>query len=88
LKQRGSLTFWIDEAVLAGWVEPELSGNRGESRYYSDMAIATMATIKSVYGLAGRQCQGFLESIFALMGLEPMTIAIAMMKLPNGKPSP
>jgi IS5 family transposase len=70
LKQRGSLTFWIDEDVLSGWVEPELSGKRGESRYYSDLAIATMATIKSVYGLAGRQCQGFLESIFALMGLD------------------
>jgi transposase len=70
LKQRGSLTFWIDEAVLSGWVEPELSGKRGESRYYSDVAIATMATIKSVYGLAGRQCQGFLASIFALMGLD------------------
>ena len=70
LKQRGSLTFWIDEDVLSGWVEPELSGKRGESRYYSDVAIATMATIKSVYGLAGRQCQGFLESIFELMGLD------------------
>ncbi len=70
LKQRGSLTFWIDADVLSGWVEPELSGKRGESRYYSDVAIATMATIKSVYGLAGRQCQGFLESIFALMGLD------------------
>jgi transposase len=70
LKQRGSLPFWIDEDVLSGWVEPELSGKRGESRYYSDVAIATMATIKSVYGLAGRQCQGFLESIFALMGLD------------------
>jgi transposase len=70
LKQRGSLTFWIDAAVLNGWVEPELSGKRGESRYYSDLAIATMGTIKSVYGLAGRQCQGFLASIFALMGLD------------------
>jgi transposase len=70
LKQRGSLTFWIDEDVLSGWVEPELSGKRGESRYYSDVAIATMATIKSVYGLAGRQCQGFLASIFELMGLD------------------
>ena len=70
LKQRGSLTFWIDEDVLHGWVEPELSGQRGESRYYSDLAITTMGTIKSVYGLAGRQCQGFLESIFGLMGLD------------------
>ncbi|NJN49267.1 MAG: IS5 family transposase [Alkalinema sp. RL_2_19] len=70
LKQRGSLTFWLDEDVLSRWVEPELSGQRGESRYYSDVAIATMATIKSVYSLAGRQCQGFLASIFELMGLD------------------
>jgi hypothetical protein len=30
----------------------------------------TMATLKAVYGLAGRQCQGFVESIFELMKLE------------------
>lgn len=28
-----------------------------------------MATLKSIYGLAGRQCQGFLVSIFALIGI-------------------
>ncbi len=38
--------------------------------FYSDIAIATMATVKAVYGLAGRQCQGFLTSIFALMSFE------------------
>lgn len=70
LKFRGSLTFWIDEDIMTAWVEPTLSGKRGESIYYSDLAIATMATVKSVYNLAGRQCQGFLESIFELMGLE------------------
>jgi transposase len=70
LKLRGSLTFWINEDILTAWVEPTLSGKRGESVYYSDLAIATMATVKSVYNLAGRQCQGFLESIFELMGLE------------------
>jgi hypothetical protein len=37
---------------------------------YSDLAILTMATLKAIYRLAGRQCQGFLESIFALMGIE------------------
>jgi IS5 family transposase len=29
-----------------------------------------VATVKAVYGLAGRQCQGFLESIFELMDIE------------------
>jgi transposase len=70
LKQRGSLTFWIDEAVLEQWIVPELSGKPGASVFYSDLAIQTMATLKAVYQLAGRQCQGFLESIFVLMGIE------------------
>lgn len=70
LKQRGSLTFWIDELVLQEWVDPYLSGKPGASVYYSDVAILTMATVKAVYRLAGRQCQGFLESIFELLGIE------------------
>ncbi|MBM0744668.1 IS5 family transposase [Phormidium sp. CLA17] len=70
LKQRGSLTFWIDEAVVEGWIDPYLSGKPGASVYYSDLAIMTMATVKAVYRLAGRQCQGFLESIFELMDIE------------------
>jgi transposase len=70
LKQRGSLTLWIDESAVAGWIESDLSGKRGASAYYSDLAMLTMATVKAVYRLPGRQCQGFLESIFELMGIE------------------
>lgn len=70
LKQRGSLTFWIEESVLEQWIVEELSGKPGASVLYSDLAIGTMATIKAVYRLAGRQCQGFLESIFELMGID------------------
>jgi hypothetical protein len=70
LKQRGSLTFWIEDSVLASWVVPNLSGKPGASVFYSDVAITLMATLKSIYGLAGRQCQGFLESIFELMGID------------------
>lgn len=67
LRQRGSLTFWIDEAVLEQWIVPNLSGKPGASNYYSDLAISTMATVKAVYKLAGRQCQGFLASLFEVM---------------------
>jgi hypothetical protein len=70
LKQRGSLTFWVDESVLEAWIVEDLSGNPGASVFYSDLAIMTMANLKAVYRLAGRQCQGFIESIFALMAIE------------------
>jgi Transposase DDE domain len=70
LKQRGSLTFWIEESVLEEWIVEDLSGKRGASPFYSNIAILTMATVKAVYRLAGRQTQGFLESIFELMGID------------------
>jgi transposase len=70
LKHRGSLTFWLEESVLEQWVVEALSGKPGASILYSDLAIQTMATLKVVYRLAGRQCQGFLESIFQLMGID------------------
>jgi hypothetical protein len=70
LKARGSLTFWIDEAVLSQWIVPNLSGKPGASPLYSDLAILTMATLKVVYRLAGRQTQGFLASMFELMGID------------------
>lgn len=70
LKLRGSLTFWLDESVLASWLVEQPSGKRGASVFYSDLAIETMATVKALYRLAGRQCQGFLLSIFELMGID------------------
>jgi transposase len=70
LKQRGSLTFWLDEAVLQCWYNSTLTGKPGASNDYSDLAIATFVTLKSVYHQPGRQTQGLLESLFELMGVE------------------
>lgn len=70
LKQRGSLTFWVNESVLEAWIAEDLSGKPGASVFYRNLAIETMATLKAVYCLAGRQCQGFVESLFELMGID------------------
>lgn len=70
LKQRGSLTFWIDQEVLAGWVNTDKTGKRGASRTYSDLAIATMSTMGSVMHLRGRQTEGFMTSLFQLMKVD------------------
>ncbi len=56
--------------MLEAWIVEELSGKPGASVFYSDLAITTMATFKAVYRLAGRQCQGFVESIFELMTID------------------
>src|SRR5262245_219797 len=68
-KQRGSLTIWISSDATAKWTTNELTGELGASPTYTDMAIETMATIQAIYGLAGRQTQGFLQSVFELMKL-------------------
>ncbi len=70
LKQRGSLSFWIDEEVIAGWLNEQKSGRRGASKHYSDGAIALIATVQSLFNLPGRQTEGFVESLFTLMGID------------------
>lgn len=70
LKQRGSLTFWLSEDILDEWMNREATGRRGASLTDSDLAIATFETLKSIYGLAGRQTEGLLHSLFDLMGLD------------------
>ena len=69
LKQLGSLTVWISSEAVENWTADELTGEPGASPTYTDLAIETMATIQAIYGLAGRQTQGFLQSIFELMKL-------------------
>jgi IS5 family transposase len=70
LKQRGSLTIWISSEAVANWTTDELTGEPGASPTYTDLAIETMATVQAIYGLAGRQTQGFLQSVFELMKLD------------------
>ncbi|MEO0537638.1 MAG: IS5 family transposase [Cyanobacteria bacterium P01_A01_bin.123] len=67
LKQRGSLIFWVTDEVLEQWLIQDKTGHRGASPTYSDLAIATVATLKSLFHLAGRQAQGLTQSLFKLM---------------------
>jgi hypothetical protein len=53
-----------------------------EHPIYTDLAIESMAMVEAVYGLAGCKAQGFIQSIFELMGLDlsapyPRNAAIA-----------
>lgn len=70
LKQRGSLTVWVSKDVIANWTTNDLTGEPGASPIYTNLAIETMATVQAIYSLAGRQTQGFLQSIFELMKID------------------
>lgn len=67
--QRGSLTIWIEESAIEGWVAKKGSKEIGRPRTYSDEAILMLLVLREVYQLPLRATQGFVTSIFQLMGL-------------------
>ncbi len=69
LRKRGELTLWFSEEAIEAWHAPA-SGKPGGQRVYSDLAIETALTVRSVYHLGLRQTEGFLRSVSALLGLE------------------
>ncbi len=69
LRQRGSLTVWLDESAIAAWTDSTQPEGRGQPLHYTDMAITTVLMMKSVFNLPLRALQGFVDSIFKLMAL-------------------
>ncbi len=39
LRQRGSLTVWLDESAIAAWTDSSSPEGRGRPLYYTDMAV-------------------------------------------------
>lgn len=74
LVQRGSLTVWVDQAVLETWLNPVRTGQPGAPRTYTDTAIATGLTLKAVYHLPLRATEGLLRSMLQLMGLSDLSV--------------
>lgn len=70
LVNRGSLTFWISEDLLANWIAEEKTGERGASPRYSEAAIVAMASVKFVFHQAGRQTCGLVASVFGLLKVD------------------
>jgi hypothetical protein len=68
LRRRGDLTFWVDEAALAGWQAPRRSTPGGQPRY-SELAIELVLTLRLVFHLALRQAEGFARSVLQLLGM-------------------
>jgi hypothetical protein len=69
LRARGSLTVWFTAEAIDGWRAEARMGRGGQAKY-SDLAIATALTLRSVFGLALRQTEGLIGSILKMLRLD------------------
>ena len=69
LVRRGDITVWLSPEAVAAW-KPRRTGRPGGQLKYSDLAIETALTLRLVFNLPLRQTEGFLSSLFELMGLD------------------
>jgi len=70
LRNRGSIECWISQEAIDNWYEPErIYDGTGAPKKFSDLAIIICHEIRQVYKLPLRQCQGFINTIFEMMGL-------------------
>ena len=68
LVQRGSITIWLSDDFEKNW-QYVGEKQRGSQYEYSAQAITIMLTIKNVFHLPNRATEGFVYSIFAMLGV-------------------
>ena len=68
LKNRGSLTFWFSQEAIEKWYYDGPT-QQGAQFDYSDLAIETALTFRSLFRLPFRQTQGFVQSLIDAMRL-------------------
>ncbi len=69
LVRRGDITLWLLPDAVESW-RAMPSGRRGAQRRFSDTAIETAVTLRLLFHLPLRQTEGFLRSLFELMGAD------------------
>ncbi len=69
LSGRGDITVWLSPEAIEAW-KPAGDVRRGGQLKYSDLAIETALTLRLVFHLPLRQTEGFLASIFEMMGVD------------------
>lgn len=71
LKDRGRIDFWIGKDAIDNWYEEEQENTgSGAPQQYTDFSIIICHEIRQVYRLPLRQSEGFINSIFKIMGLD------------------
>ena len=70
LVQRGAITFWFDRDIEQIWFAKKTGPTgRGLDKTFSDEALQACLVLRVRYGLSLRAMEGFVNSLFALMGL-------------------
>jgi hypothetical protein len=70
LVQRGSITFWFSEEVLAEWNHANPRPRVGHPFVYSDRAIESLLALRELFRLPYRQTEGLARSLVRLMGVD------------------
>ena len=68
LVRRGDASVWLSPEAIAAW-EPAGGCTRGGQLKYPDLAIETTLTLSLIFNLPLRQTEGFLKSLFGMMGI-------------------
>ena len=69
LVQRGDVTLWLTPDAIITWAAAGVGRRKGQLQY-SDLAIETALTLRLIFHLPLRQTEGFLTSIFGMLGLD------------------
>lgn len=69
LKERGSITFWINKETASEW-KAKNEKKKGRPKTYSEVAIEACVTIRMLFALPYRQCEGFVEDLLRMMKLD------------------
>ena len=70
LKDRGRIDLWLDKEAIDNWYEEDQENlGTGAPKQYTDFSIIVCHEIRQVYRLPLRQSEGFINSLFKIMGL-------------------
>jgi hypothetical protein len=70
LVQRGSITYWFSDDVLAQWHHANRQRKVGHPFVYSDTAIECLLSLRELFRLPYRQTEGLARSLVELMEIE------------------
>ena len=85
LIRRGDVTLWLSPEAIATW-QPAGIGTRGGQPKHSNLAIETALTLRFLFHLPLRQTEGFLTSVFGIMGLDLSVCRITRRSHGGGSP--